>query len=97
MTGTDGADGAIAPRVIAGAVASARRMPGLSKYKGAINGAITGLFLTPGILLAIVSLTGESSFILSNWITIVSLVICAMINGALIGFLCRNRSDRPID
>jgi hypothetical protein len=94
ITGTDGASGLIAPRVITSAVSNIRNRPGLSKFNGLFSGALAGISVILPIILLITLLSWNFDFILASWRGILAWLLITAINGAPIGFVCQNRPDR---
>jgi hypothetical protein len=104
INASDGADGALTASVVAGALSNTRNRRGWQKFAGLLSGAFWGssiifLFLLFPLAISILNLNFHIflNFILKNWPVISFCALCGMINGAPIGFLIRNRSDRRND
>jgi hypothetical protein len=79
---------------MASAISSARYRGGLKKYYGAVNGALIGAAFVLVFILATMALTGDTTFLWTEWKSIGLWSLLTAINGAPIGFFSNNRSDR---
>lgn len=79
-----------APKVISNAIASRNHVVGLRKYFGVLVGGLIGLI---AILILPLLFTQNIEIMWKSWAVII-LELLGIINGATIGFITSNRSDR---